>query len=410
MYLSLPYSIFNFSPSILLKNIQRIYRVFFLALIVFHGILLADSIPSYSAQSQKLQTNSALKPKSHTKPLSLKINISSQVSASEITIGDQFTYTLVVEAPLEGYLELPALLGNLGQFEVKDFQQPPSEKKGNRQYQTYKLILSTFTVGDYVIPPQWVEYTSDSLTSPIRAYSEPIKITVKRTSAETEKDIAELDPLAPPSSLPWWIYLLGTLLSIGVLAFLGWLLYRRKKSIPLPILSPWEMFSKNFNELHTQQANYSDQKIALYLSEYLRLYIEATTGLPVQKTTTEEFLLLIKKHYQSNPPPFLFEDFCSQTDPVKWAGQKFNDQQRIEIFNLCKQTALWIKENLLNSEQSPIPTLEQNTSAPSIQQKKEESHNSTNMQLQEPSNIHNTPTQTDPSVQNSQHRSQESSL
>jgi uncharacterized membrane protein YgcG len=101
------------------------------------------------------------------------LDISSQVDRSEITIGDQMHYEIKVVYPAKGRIELPSVLGNLGAFEVKDYQASEPKPAGTLQIQTWSFTLSTFTVGKYMIPPQQVVFVpegaakgNDSVTAP----------------------------------------------------------------------------------------------------------------------------------------------------------------------------------------------------------------------------------------------------
>ena len=124
------------------------------------------------------------------------LDISSQVDRSEITIGDRIQYEIKVVYPEEGRVELPSVLGNLGSFEVKDYQASDPKEAGKLLIQTWRFDLSTFTVGKYTIPPQQVAYRQGADTAAAVCFTQPIEINVIRTSPETVKDIADIAPLA----------------------------------------------------------------------------------------------------------------------------------------------------------------------------------------------------------------------
>jgi hypothetical protein len=158
------------------------------------------------------------------------------VDRAEITIGDRIHYEIKVVYPAEGRVELPSVLGNLGTFEVKDYQASEPKPADNLKIQTWRFDLSTYTVGQYLIPPQLVVYLPPGAEMPANPadlasldtlkgsrpsvfHTQPIEIKVVRTSAETVRDIADIAPLAPvPAPFPWLAVALGGAVLFGLLA------------------------------------------------------------------------------------------------------------------------------------------------------------------------------------------------
>src|SRR4051812_11604816 len=174
------------------------------------------------------------------------LDISSQVDHSEITIGDRVHYEIKVVYPKDGHLALPSVLGNLGSFEVKDYQASEPKDAGNLATQTWRFDLSTFTVGKYTIPPQIIEYRDGKDTAAQVFYTQPIEINVKRTSPETVKDIADIAPLAQVTApTPWLLYGLGGALLIAI-ALVLWRVFRKKAPPPPanPHLPPFKKPTK----------------------------------------------------------------------------------------------------------------------------------------------------------------------
>lgn len=104
--------------------------------------------PPICAQQPQAQAPAAGAPAAAAASLPSGLDISSQVDRSEISIGDRIQYEIKVVYPAEGRVELPSVLGNLGSFEVKDYQASDPKPAGSLKIQTWRFILSTFTVGD----------------------------------------------------------------------------------------------------------------------------------------------------------------------------------------------------------------------------------------------------------------------
>lgn len=255
--------------------------------------------------------------------MTASLDISSQVDHSEITIGDRVHYEIKVVYPKDGRLELPSVLGNLGSFEVKDYQASDPKEADGLKIQTWRFDLSTYTVGKYTIPPQIIEYRQGTDTAAAIFYTQPIEINVKRTSAETVKDIADIAPLAAVESpTPWLLYGSGAVLALAI-ALAVWLRFR-KKAAPAaakPQLPPFEEAIEGLARLEDlsliRQNRARDFSFAL--SEILRRYVSRRYGVDALESTTEEFLAKARKLPVTGAQRQWLGEFCEKTDLVKFA-------------------------------------------------------------------------------------------
>lgn len=274
--------------------------------------------------------------------MTASLDISSQVDRSEITIGDRIHYEIKVVFPKEGRLELPSVLGNLGAFEVKEYQAPEPKEAGNLKIQTWRFDLSTFTVGKYTLPPQQILYRDGKDTTATAYFTQPIEINVKRTSAETVKDIADIAPLAPiAAGTPWLLYGFGGALLL-ILAAVAWRLLRKKspvRSAGKPALPPLEEALatlaglKNGALIRQNQA----REYCFILSEALRRYLSRRYGIDALESTTAEFL------EKSRALPFTaaqkewLAQFCEQTDLVKFANALLLESEASAMLNKAEE-------------------------------------------------------------------------
>ena len=256
--------------------------------------------------------------------MNASLDISSQVDHSEITIGDRIQYEIKVVFPKDGRLELPSVLGNLGSFEVKEYTASEPKDAGNLQIQTWRFDLSTFTVGKYTIPPQLILYRQGADTTAIPYFTQPIEINVKRTSAETVKDIADIAPLAPvPAGTPWLLYGLGGTVML-VFAILLWLRLRKKAppAAAKPALPPYEeaiAALSGLKDLALIRQNRA-REFCFVLSEALRRYISRRYGVDALESTTSEFLEKSRNLPVTGAQKQWLAKFCDDTDLVKFAN------------------------------------------------------------------------------------------
>jgi hypothetical protein len=266
------------------------------------------------------------------------LDISSQVDKSEITIGDRVQYEIKVVYPAEGHIELPSVLGNLGAFEVKDYQASDPKPAGKRQIQTWHFNLSTFTVGKYTLPPQQIAYRNGTDTAAVIYFTQPIEINVIRTSAETVKDIADIaDLVAVENTKPWLAYGLGALVLLG-LGILLWLRLRRKspsltEKPPLPPLEEALERLASLKDLNLIRQNRAGE-FCFILSELIRRYISRRFSIDALESTTTEFLEDVKKLPITKAQKEWLAKFSEAADLVKFADASL----------LESNATAWIKE------------------------------------------------------------------
>lgn len=259
------------------------------------------------------------------------VDISAKVDRSEITIGDHIRYEINVTHPASGHVELPAVLGNLGSFEVKDYKTETVKVQDGNVTEKHVFTLSTFTVGNYALPPQRVEYygertggQSSAPTDTLVLFTQPTEIKVKRTSAETVKDIADIADLADiPEPLPWGAIGLGVV-ALALLSFFIWRKFRKKALLktaePQP-LPPYEEAMKRLRDLRAAQlpGQNKAREFAFTLSEIFRNYVGRRYGIEALESTTEEFLDRIKPLPLSEEQQTWMLNFCESLDPLKYA-------------------------------------------------------------------------------------------
>jgi len=221
-------------------------------------------------------------------------------------------------------VELPSVLGNLGSFEVKDYQPSDPKDAGNLKIQTWHFDLSTYTVGKYTIPPQLVEYRHGKDMAAAQFYTQPIEINVVRTSPETVKDIADIATLAEvKSGPPWLLYGLGALAAL-ILAFILWRRFRTKSApkAAKPALPPFEEAMAKLagvKDLSLIRLNRA-REFCFILSEALRRYLDRRYGIDSLESTTAEFLEKSRTLPVTAAQKQWLAEFCEATDLIKFAN------------------------------------------------------------------------------------------
>ncbi|RME28104.1 MAG: hypothetical protein D6800_04275 [Candidatus Zixiibacteriota bacterium] len=241
-----------------------------------------------AAQTQQADTVSSLP----------GIEITTSVDKAEVYIGDLIAYTVSITYDTTKYTLIPPPLGaNLGAFDVKDYQPDVETRLSDGRVNSKTTFkLSTFTTGDYTIPPLPVLFRLPDSTVKI-LLAEPVPIKVKSLLAEAG-DSVDIRPLKEPYAFPrdYTPFILwgGGGVLVLVLAFLVWLFLRRRKKAEeqVDLREPWEIAFERLALLDARKlpAEQRYKEYYIELTEILRDFLGRVYEVDVLEMTTEEFL------------------------------------------------------------------------------------------------------------------------
>jgi len=255
------------------------------------------------------------------------LSIESAVDRSEIYIGDLITYRLTIIYDSTYTLTSPPIGANLGAFDVKDYQSDQEEKlEDGRVKIESRFKLTTFTTGEYVIPPIPVEFMLPDSTRRV-LISEPIPINVKSLLAESgdTTDIKDIKgPVSFESGLAWYYYFVGVLLLVIIVALIIWWRIRRRREGPVEPVDtrrPWEIAFADLAMLREKNLPQNEEYKLFYveLSEIVRAFLQRIYGIPVLDMTTYEFLQALIDHDVEESLYERYKKFLDFADLVKFA-------------------------------------------------------------------------------------------
>lgn len=224
-----------------------------------------------------------------------EISVLTKIDREKITIGDQVKYTVTLEFSPE--IKIPALRANL-HLEAFELVKPlwgSEEKTQKGQLQIIdEYTISTFTTGDYVVPPYQVDYIlPDGSNASIISASHLIVVESVNPNIAAIEDIA---PIKTPVDIPLdqkKLILIVILSFIAVcLVVLLIIKFLRKSDLEeeIPILPPYETACIALKKIKNEKTieKHIPKVFALEISSILKNYILGLYGFDAPDLTTDE--------------------------------------------------------------------------------------------------------------------------
>lgn len=224
------------------------------------------------------------------------IQIETSVDKAQVYIGDLVNYTITVTYDSTIELLPPPLGANLGAFDVKDYQTDIATKlPGGRLKSESHFVLSTFTTGDYIVPPVPMAFVLPDGTRKVML-SESVPIKVNSLLLNTD-DSVDIRPLKAQFEFrrdytPYFIWGTVIFLILAALVIYFWHKLRHKILGPALDLRPaWEIAFEKLAKLD-QKGLVKEQQFKQYyfeLTEILRSYLGRMYAANITDMTTDEF-------------------------------------------------------------------------------------------------------------------------
>ena len=312
----------------------RIFQV--LKLIVLGGALLAP-IGLEAAEQINQETPS----------------VKSEVDKAFITIGEKINYQISVRHTSLIQVKDIDVSDTLRFFEVKEWKNF-SEKNESDLIEGKKFILTSFELGEFVLPPAKITYT-DNAGAKHQIQSNTLYVTVESVDKGTKAKDDILGDKGVVSiknflhSRYFWIAFLLLLCALGI----AWATYSKKKNAgnlePKENLLPHEEAYRALARLSDSDLIQNGFYPAYYagLSEILRRYFEHRYHFFALESTTEEVIQKIKELNLDGKTKTLIRNLLEMCDLAKFAKYRptpaeitLSTQQAREIIDLTKEIVI----------------------------------------------------------------------
>lgn len=218
--------------------------------------------------------------------------VTSSIDSTSIKIGEQITFKIAVEADTTDLVVFPEGQTFLPLETIESYK-VDSTKKEAKLYLIKKYGLTQFDSGTYFIPRQKIIIGSKEF------FTDSLKVEVNPVAVDTTKQkLFDIKPIIGVEKSPskWWLYLLLTLLALGLISFLVyWFVWRDKpltKEEKIALLPPYEQAKLALQELDSTPFLENDELKSYYseLTLIIRKYLDEKVYDHSLESTTEELI------------------------------------------------------------------------------------------------------------------------
>lgn len=259
---------------------------------------------------------------------SQNIRLSAVTDSASYRIGEWVNLRVEGEFPEGTQSITPAVKDSLGTFELLAIESGESAREAGIIRQSWILRLIAFDTGSVTIPAVAFDYTVPGKKEPLRAFSNPVAVTLLGVSVDPNGDIKDIKP---PLDAPWlfedlvpYLVVLGVLL-IAAVAYYFYRKYKRRRDELADLIArtipPHEVALFALRALEEKKL-WQQGLIKEYYSEatqIVRLFFEARLGIIALEMTSDEILEQLKLIPEVQPLGKEIRQFLLTADLVKFA-------------------------------------------------------------------------------------------
>jgi len=299
------------------------------------------------------------------------IEVQSEVDTSTITIGDRIKYSITIDRDKNLRIMKPGEGLNLGMFEIKDYKFHDPVEKDGRLIEKYEFTISVYDTGKFTIPPFPIAYFPVDTSRQYKIIeASAIDIYVQSViSGDDAKELKDIKfPLYIPFNYFFWISMAVVIILVAVIAYLGYLLWKRRKekgylfSPPPPPRPAHEIALEALEGLYQSKLLEERQFKEFFsrLSEIVRAYLEGRYFFDALEETTSEIMRDAKRHVEETSLLDDLKNILEISDLIKFAKyipeEKEVEEAKEQSLNFVNATKLIyeVVEEAALDEEPPI--------------------------------------------------------
>ncbi len=285
-----------------------------------------------------------------------KVVIADRKSSPEtIHIGDVIGLEVVLELPWYRRVTGPLAFEPPDGLQVLTSMKPRFSRLRFGKWRWVSVLeLQAYDLGPFKDLTATIELTPDrnnengTLTVELPDISPTSQLDDSESSLAMASELTE-DFLNRSRPMPRWWLIAGILAAI--VAFTLWMMRRRQTVREPEAPKPWVVAEKELFELQ-EKLPLPAATVFVHLTDIVRQYIEAVYDLPATETTTQEFLLQIKRDHHSALTAshgLLLTDFLTAADMVKFARLDASHGQIEDALNKAKRFVIETSDEIIKS-------------------------------------------------------------
>ncbi len=287
--------------------------------------------------------------------------IKTQIDARQIVVGDQLRLFIEAKADKDEKLVWATIPDTFNSLEVVEKGKIDTSTQNGTTIYKQRLLITGWDSGMFVIP----SFTFTSVPNggnPYTIGSDSFTIMVQTVPVDTTKPFKPIVDIMEVKTT-WrdyiW-YILGGLLALGLIAFIIYYFRKNKGMKPPPaqpvqhIETPNEKALRLLLELEQKQLWQRDQVKQYYteLTDILRTYIEERFKTPAMELTTDELLLVAKRHRDMLKHYEALAMILQTADMAKFAKAQPLPQEHTDAFDHTRQFVMATKPPVVTENQA----------------------------------------------------------
>jgi len=278
-----------------------------------------------------------------------EVSLTTSVNKNQLTIGDIVRYQVIFTYNENIKIDLPSIGGNLGGFEIKNFEDKPAYQNEKKEWiKEYNYDITTFFTGIFIIPALDFPYM-DEKNEKVVLKSDEHRLEVLSLTTEGDQDIRDIKPpMEIPYDYTYWIIAGISAALLGAALFIYLRFFRKKDSLKakrqIPHENPYEWAMRIFEyaEKELMEEDRFCKEFYFQLSYALRGYLESKYQISALEMTSDELMKELKIYPKGFERLKELGDFLTESDFVKFAKSFFNYDTRHSDLQWLKN---WITEN-----------------------------------------------------------------
>jgi hypothetical protein len=244
-------------------------------------------------------------------------------------LSDEPQLTLTIRAQQGVRVEKPPFGAALGDFQIRDFHEPPPDLDADTEIIRQVYTLEPTRAGKLTVAPIAVRFHDERKDGDGKEHtieSEALTVEISTVLGDEAPSLADLRPAAGPVELPVdnssaWFWSVGIVAALVLAAAIAWKVLKRGV-VAEPQLSPQELAWLELEQIIERKLAESDVKeFYVELTGVVRRYIERSTGVHAAEQTTEEFLReILADAIFAEVDQQRLRDFLESADLVKFAA------------------------------------------------------------------------------------------